>query len=180
MLVVSRENSCDDWHLPFYPTGFNCFSAHHNTGVCAFMCAHVPRAALWNYILYPWSQKEQLELHTFNYSCMKTAKLYGVVAKNNRGLKGTPVPSCLHLKDNCVIYQKSCVLGWVNSSLQLKAWFCKFNKIFHKATKSLTNVIRLSLMRITAWIKSKSDTNFCYKQTDVSAASVDALSTNIL
>lgn len=34
-------------------------------------------------------------------------------------------------------------------------------------------------MRITAWIKSKSDTNFCYEQTDVSAASVDAFSTNI-
>lgn len=34
-------------------------------------------------------------------------------------------------------------------------------------------------MRITAWIKSKSDTNFCYEQANVSVASVDALSTNI-
>lgn len=35
-------------------------------------------------------------------------------------------------------------------------------------------------MRVTAWIKNKPDTNFCYEQTDVSAASVDALSSNIL
>lgn len=152
---------------------------HHNTGVCALLCAHVPRAVLWNYILDPWSLKEQLELHTFNYSCMKTAKSYGVVAQKNRGLKCTPAPSSLHLIYNCVIYWKSCVSEWANSSLQLKACFSKLNKIFYKATKSLTNVIRWILMRITAWIKSKSDTNFCYEQTDVSAASVDALSTNV-
>lgn len=179
-VVVTRESSWDNWCLSLCPTGFNCFLAHCKTGVCAFLCAHVPTAVLWNYTLDPWSWKEQLELHTFNYLCMKTAKPYGVVAQKNRGLKCTPVPSCLHLIYNCVIYYKSCVQGEPTPLCSWRPAFSKFNNIFHKATKSLTNVIRLSLMRVTAWIKNKSDTNFCYEQTDVSAASVDALSSNIL